>query len=124
MILGQTNINCDEKFKTVLKLFRSKEIAISGQVVYKCSATNLAIYEWKIRLLNEPSMTWLILTDEIREKMILSHGNALRYNKMYKGFNIRRIAFPKATLQIGIHEFCLNVTMYQVPGNYNFALII
>lgn len=99
-------VNCDPLWSGVLMHNRSEDLVVAAQVSYQCDITNNAWYSWAIRSFNQSSGNWTNLTD-------LNSG---AYNQLYNGPNVRRVAFTKGTLDYGLHEFCLNVSMNYVCG--------
>jgi len=104
-------ISCDEKYVDSLTYYKSKDLLVQSKVKINCSATDVAIFDWKIRFFNETLKEWANYSDLLR----IHHKE--NYTILFSGRDVATLSFPKRTIDYGLYEFCLNVTMEDVEGN-------
>ena len=111
-------INCDPSFPNALMHYRSESFWIKSNVIYFCSTTQKANYEWTINYYNQSTNKWVNYSDLLKAEFITRDGKLENYNNLFNSTNIREIYIEKRSLEYGLYTFCLKVTMDGEPGKF------
>ena len=101
---------CDPNHPTSLKHYKSIPLNIEPKVRTFCLATDIVIFEWKFRYLIDRSQVWQNYSDTLKGK----HPDD--YEKLFNGRDIFSVTFQTNSLEYGLYEICLNVSMFDVEG--------
>ena len=104
------NLNCDPTYRNSLTHYKSLDLTVQSRVRINCTATQVTIYEWDIRYYNESIRRWNNYSEKLLEKL------GKNYSLLFSGQDITKLQFEKHSLDYGLYEFHLNVSMEDVEG--------